>query len=295
MAVVTRPQLHVIFTLDCPPAGARVEPHGPVHWEASARAIDAFCTTLLNAGFAPTLFLTPEAVEEHTPLCDDLLAAGADLGLFIQPQTVRGAQLRHYLGAYPAAQQRMIVAEALQRFEQALERRPLSVRSAMYSASDETFGVLSQLGFRQCSLSSPGRRVKKHGALWQHAPADPHYTSATSRLEPGTLPLLEVPVTTDATQNHGGLAPDLAIENGTVERWHRPLIAAQLERHEREQITFRVLCFVTSTRFPYYDRSSRYHQTLDQLLDHLLALDERYEVMPATLGEVATRYHQHAP
>ncbi len=266
-----------------------------MHWEASSRAIDAFCTTIFRAGFAPTLFLTPEAVEEHTPLCDDLLAAGADLGLLVQPQTVRGAQLRHYLGAYPAAQQRLIVGEALRRFEQALERRPLSVRSAMYSASDETFGVLYQLGFRQCSLSSPGRRVKKHSAMWQDAPADPHYTSATSRLEPGSLPLLEVPVTTDATQNHGGLAPDLAIENGTVERWHRPLIAAQLERHEREQTAFRVLCFVTSTRFPYDDRSSRYRQTLDQLLDHLLSLDERYEVVPATLNEVATRYRQDGP
>src|SRR5438094_6064701 len=212
---MTRPRLHVLFTMDCPPQGARAEPPGPQNWDAGARAIDAFCTQLFDAGFAPTLFVTPEAADAHAPLCDDYAGRGADVGLLIQPPALRGAGYRHYLGAYVGEQQREIVIESVRRFEAALGRRPRSVRSAMYSASDETFAVLSEAGVRQTSLSSPGRRTPKFKAVWTGAETQPHFASRENRLVAGSLPLLEVPVTTDATQCRGGIAPDLAIENGT--------------------------------------------------------------------------------
>jgi hypothetical protein len=162
----------------------------------------------------------------------------------------------------------------------------------MHSASDDTFGVLSAAGFRQSSLSSPGRKTPKFHADWQDAAQEAHFASAESRLAAGELPLLELPVTTDATQRHGGVAPDLAIENGDVSRWHAPLIAGQLARHEAEQVPFRTLCFTTVSRFPYHDPASRFRQALDGLLDHLLALDEQVEIVPVSLAAAHMHYRQ---
>jgi hypothetical protein len=284
--------LHVLFTLDCSAAGPRAGPYGPTGWEASARTIDAFCTTSLNAGFPPTVFVTPEAVAQHTPLCEELVAGGAEVGLLVHPPTLRGAGLKQLLGAHDRDAQLEIVGEARQRFEDALGRRPWSVRSAYFSASDETFGALSTLGFRQASISSPGRRVPKHHADWDGAATDPHFASGSSRLHPGDLPILEVPVTTDAAQRRDGIAPDLAIENGTLDRWHQPLIAGQLARQETSGVTFRALCFVTSSAYPYHDVSSRQRKTLDALLDHMDALEAHHTIVPATLAEASTRFRR---
>lgn len=280
-----RPPLHVIFTLDCPPYGARCQPSGPSSWEASARSIDAFCTTLLRAGFPPTLFVTPETAYEHGPLLADLRDAGsgAEVGLLLQPPSLRQAGFRHYLGGYDRQGQQAVVRLAVERFGDALGRRPLSARSAMYSASDCTFGVLDAAGFRQTSTSSPGRKTPKYHAEWVGAPADAHPASATSRLEPGALSLLEVPVTTDASQRKGGIAPELAIESGSVERWHAPLIAGQLERQMGDRVPL-ILCFVAGTAAGFHDPGARHRQTLDELLEHLDVLEERYETVPSTVS-----------
>ena len=269
---------------------ARAEPKGPLTWDTSARTIDAFCTTLLSAGFATTLFLSPEAADAHAPLLEDFGSSGVEAGLFIQPPSLRGAGYKHYLGAYAPDQQQEVVAEVSRRFAAAASRRARSVRTAMFSASDATFSVLSAAGFRQASLSSPGRRTPKFHAVWDGAAREAHFASDANRLEPGALPILEVPVTTDSSQCRGGVAPDLAIENGTVDRWHAPLIAAQLARHDAEALAFRALCFTTTSAVPYHDPSTRFRQTLDGLLDHLLALDERYELVPATLAEAYAHF-----
>jgi hypothetical protein len=282
---VPRPPLHIIFTLDCPPNGARFQPAGAATWEASARSIDAFCTTLLRAGFPPTLFVTPETAHEHGPMLEDLRdsGSGVEVGLLVQPPSLRQAGYRHYLGAYDRQVQEAVVRLAIERYGDALGRRPLSARSAMYSASDCTFGVLDAAGFRQTSTSSPGRRTPKYHAEWVGAPADAHPASATSRLEAGALSLLEVPVTTDATQRKGGIAPELAIESGSVELWHAPLIAAQLERQASVPAPL-TLCFVACTGAAFHDPGGRPRQTLEELLHHLEGLEARYETVPATVS-----------
>ncbi|HEX2037077.1 MAG TPA: hypothetical protein VHS99_23095 [Chloroflexota bacterium] len=285
--------LYVIFTLDGAPYRSGCLPKGPATWEASARTIDAFCTTLLRAGFPPTVFVTPETAAEHAPLLEEFRAGTVDVGLLLQPPSLHHGGYRHYLGAYDGATQGKIVREALGRFEGALGYRPLSARTAMFSASDETYAVLAGAGFRHTSLSSPGRHTPKYQAAWDGAATDAHYASATSRLEPGTLPLLEVPVTTDATQRRGGIAPDLAIENGTLERWHAPLIDAQLARQEAAGLDRRALCFTSATDVTYDDRASRPRRTLDDLVEYLLSLGERYELVPTTLAGAYAHFRRH--
>jgi hypothetical protein len=288
-----KPPLYVIFTMDCLPAGNRVEPAGPPTWEQSARAIEGFCTRLQLAGYAVTLFLTPECAEHHEPFTQELRARGVELGLYVHPQSL-DPRFKQYLGQYGREQQRAVAGLALQQLQATLGMRPQSVRSAMFSASDETFAVLYELGFRQGSVSSPGRRVSKHAAVWTGAETQPHYVDPHSRLRAGDMPFLEIPVTTDAQQERGGLAPDLAIENGTVEEWHRPLIEAQLQRMEDNAMWFRTLCFYTRNRFDYYSDREQPAATLEALLGYLAELRVRYDIVPATVAGAHDYFRLHA-
>jgi hypothetical protein len=291
--------LHILFTMDCQPAGAplgaRGAPAGPKRWEQSARSIDGFCARLFDAGWRPTLFATPEVADAHEPLFEELAERGAEVGLYVQPQSLVGGGFSRYLGQYGREQQRSIVDLALQHFQAATGQRPSSVRSAMFSASDDTYAVLHEAGLRQGSLSNPGRRVNKHAAVWTGAPRDPHYVDAASRVREGSLPFLEIPVTTDAGQVRGGLSPDLAIENGTLDDWHRPLIAAQLGRMEAERVVFRALCFYTRNNFAYHVDQDRQALTLEAVIAHLETLRGRYDVVPVTAAQTHLRFARVAP
>ncbi len=271
--------------MECQPAATRAAPEGPKNWEQSARSIDGFCTRLLRAGMVPTLFVTPRCAEEHAPSLEELASAGVELGLAIQPQSLDGGFGRH-LGQYNRGQQRVIVEASLRRFQDALGTRPQSLRPALYSASDATFGMAYELGFRQGSVSCPGRQVPKHAAVWTGAVPDPHYVDPDSRLRAGNLPFLEVPLTADASpeQNRGGLSPDVTIENGTLEKWHRPLIDGQLQRMERDDVAFRALCISTRNCFSYHDKTDRYRAILDDLIDFVDRLEDRYEVRLVSLA-----------
>jgi hypothetical protein len=270
--------------MDCQPAATRAAPEGPKTWEQSARAIDGFCTRLLNAGYPATLFLTPQCVEQHTPLMEELLERGIELGLYVQPQSLSGGGYTRYLGQYGGEAQRAIIDLARQQFQDAIGVRPQSVRTGLFSASDETFGVLYDLGFRQGSVSSPGRQIGQHAAAWTSAPRDPHYVDAQSRVHPGHLPFLEIPLTTDSTRVRGGLPPEMAVEKGTLEAWHRPLIEGQLQRMEAEDVDVKALCIVTRNVFGYHSAAERHSTTLEALLAYFAALEDRYEVVPTTMA-----------
>ena len=56
---MNRRSVHVLFTIDCEPAG-RTSQLGPSDWDVGVRALDAFLTTVRNAGFEPTIFAAPE-------------------------------------------------------------------------------------------------------------------------------------------------------------------------------------------------------------------------------------------
>lgn len=282
--------IYVIFTMNCQPAGTRGAPEGPHNWGQSARAIDGFCTRLLSAGYAVTLFVTPHCARMQTPLFEDWAERGVELGLYLQPQTLFLPPSRHhgnyqrYFGQYPAAVQREIGRLTIAAFQDCFGRRPQSVRTDMHSASDDTFRVLYELGFRQGSVSSPGRRVTKHAAVWTGAVSDPHYVHPTNRLLRGDLPFFEIPVTTDAQHISGGVSPALEVDYSTFDQWHQPLIETQLARMERENVVFRALCATTHNSFEYHADTERSTRNLQALLDYLAALSDRCNVVPATVA-----------
>lgn len=278
---MNRRPVHVLFTIDCEPAG-RTSQLGPSDWDVGVRALDAFLTTVRNAGFEPTVFATPEVVDAHAILFEEVPTTGGEVGLLLSPGSLRDARHRAHVGALRAEQQAEILRHAVERFADAYGRRPLSARTTHFSASDETFAVIADAGFRQSSISSPGRVVPKYHARWDGALPGPHFAHPADRLAEGSLPLLEIPVTTDPMQRRDGIAPELRIENGTVSEWHAPLVRAQLERQFTSGERWPTLVFVTTTRQPFYDRTSRVRQTAEGLADLLESLEADYDLVPAT-------------
>src|ERR671932_2633223 len=102
-AMNARPTLHILFTMDCqaPTTGAVLG--RPRNYEMSARSIEGFCNRVLNAGYAVTLFVSPECAEEHGPLVEELAARGVEPGLYVHPQILAGSRYKRALGAYSAA------------------------------------------------------------------------------------------------------------------------------------------------------------------------------------------------
>jgi hypothetical protein len=265
----------------------------PQTWEQSARAIEGFCDRLSSMGYPATLFVSAACAEEHGPLLEELTGRKFELGLYLHPPTLEGSRkprFTRHLGNYDTADQRALIESATDRFYEAIGSRPHSFRSGAFSASDATFQVLYDLGFRQGSLSIPGRDLPRDAVSWNGAETAPHYVSPADRLHAGTLPFLEVPVTSDPERLYlRGLPYELCIENSRVEEWHRPLIEHTLEHLEAEQAPFRTLCLFTHNGLAYYRAEDKHSQTIEGLLEYFDTLADRYDLVPTTLAGA----HQH--
>jgi hypothetical protein len=279
--------------MDCEPVTRRDLKSGPKTWELSARAIEGFCDRLASAGYPVTLFVSARCAEEHGPMMEELAGRGVELGLYVHPPTLDAQSYTRHLGEYRAEEQRAIVEQALERFYDALGLRSRSFRSGAFSASDVTFPMLYQLGFRQGSLSIPGRDLPRDAVRWTDAEQDTHYVDPSDRLRAGPLPFLELPVTSDPNRFYRqGHPPDLCIENSTVDDWHRPLIEQHLDRLAAKNAPFRTLCLYTQSGLAYYQDDDRHSATVERLIDYFDELAERYEIVPVTLASAHDRFRR---
>jgi hypothetical protein len=290
--MTARIPLHILFTLDCDAVALkRAARDVPRSWELSGRAIEGYCMRLLAAGFTPTLFLAHEAVAEHGPLLEELAGRGVELALLVHPPTMELGRFQQDFGTYSADDQHQIVDFAAERFADVLGARPRSVRTGKYSASDATYKVLYDLGFRQGSISRPGWNLPRLAVRWDGALHDVHYADATSRLAAGDLPFLELPLSTDPSQRHtDGMPYELIIDAGSLEALHLPVIEARLAAMEAAETPFRALCFSSGSHVDYYTDDNIHSRTLEALIDALLALADRYELAPVTLAGAHQRF-----
>jgi len=279
--------------MDCEPVGSKTAKLSPATWEQSARAIEGFCDRLAVMSYPVTLFVSAACAEQHGPLLEDLAARNIELGLYVHPPTLdggRNSRFPRHLGNYSDKDQRALIESATERFYDVLGSRPRSFRSGAFSASDATFQVLYELGFRQGSLSIPGRDLPRDAVNWIGAECDPHYMNPADRLRSGTLPFLELPVTSDPDRFYRrGFPYELCIENSSVEDWHRPLIDHTLERLEADQAPFRSLCLFTNNGPAYHRDDDIHSNTVEELLAYFDTLADRYELVPTTLAGA----HQH--
>jgi hypothetical protein len=284
-------QLHVLFTMNCEPPAERGDQDAPRTWDQGGRSIDSYCTRVLRAGYTPTLFVAPACAEEQDPLFEDLLKRGAEVGLYLHPPQIGDGRFRKSLGQYSPGDQRQLIEYATAKFVDRIGQRPLSFRGGHFSASDQTAKVLFDLGYRQGSLSEPGRRLGLREAIWTDAPHDPYHVDPEQRGRPGSLPFLEIPVTTDTSGEIArGVPWSLLLGMGNYEILIRPTVEYALARMEREQVEFRTLCIYTNNRHDFYTESAQPADSLEQLLDLLETLSETYEIVPVTMAAAHDRY-----
>lgn len=283
--------LTVLFTMDCESVATPQVQRGPRTWQGSARSIEAYCDRLLAAGHAPTLFLDPLTAEEHAPLLEELAGRGIEMGSYVHPPGLTDGRYGRSLGEYDAERQRGLFEHCRDRSREVFGTAPRSLRTGDYSASDETYRVAYEAGYRQGSLSSPGRNLPKQAAVWVDAPRDAHYPAPDARLRSGRLPFLELPVTSDPDRDfRKGVPYEFVIEAGKFEGWHQLLAEAQLERMARERAPFPALCITTRSTVPYGRREIEQSRTLDRLIEYVEELGERYAVRALTLADAHERY-----
>lgn len=161
--------------------------------------------------------------------------------------------------------------------------QPRSIRSGGFSASNDTYRVVYELGFRQGSLSNPGQHRARYGSDWADAPPDAHYVDSANRLISGAMPFLELPPTVDATKLVRGLPWEMRIENGTAEDWLKPLAESQLARMEADNVVFRALCIGSRNGIDYHEKNN-FTDTIDEMIDYIDQLSESYEIVPVTMA-----------
>ncbi len=289
--MTTRLTIHVLFTMDCESIAIRTAKEGPRTWEQSARAIEGYSNRLLRAGYPPTLFLAPQCAVEHTPLLEELAGRGAELGLYVNPLQAERVSYRNFLGTLSPETQRRLIDEAAERFADAIGVRPRSFRPCKHSASDETYRLLYDLGFRQGSIAQPGFVLPRIGVDWEHVSHHPRYVDNRHHERSGDLPFLDVPVTTDPDQRQiTNLPYELRIDAGTFEALHQPVIDRAIERMIEDAASFCALCFTSDNRPAYDNDDDKHSLTLESILDYLEALRERHHLVPTTLAGAHERF-----
>lgn len=280
--------LYIAFTMDGERIRAESPPGGPDTWELSEHALRGYAETLLVHGLPVTILPTPENAQRHASLHRELAAHGAEIGLHLHPESFLDGRYDRPLGAYDAGTQREILSKAADMVAQAVGARPTSFRSGNFSASDETFGLLADLGFTASSCSLPGRDIEHWAARWLGTNRYPHRAHAANRLIAGGLPIVEIPVTSDPVERTpSGDGRDLRIERGAFEVWHGPIVARTLDDIERSHPPVAGICVFTHNTFRYDDPDDPKRRTLEAFIAHIGTLASRYDVRVMTLGQLA--------
>jgi polysaccharide deacetylase len=282
--------LYVTFTMDCERIAAESPTGGPVSMESSERSISGFCDRLLDAGFPPTLFCVPELGEYHADTLRGYADKGVELAMHLHPQTFLNHQHDKYLGEYDRETQKQILGVGLDMLTKAFGTRPTSFRSGNDSANDETFGLLDEMGFTATSTSLPGRIAPNYAAMWEGAYPFVHWASGENRLETGSLPLIEFPLTTDRTRlTPNGQSYELRIEHGGLDDLHRRTLETVLPEMDHWELPLHAICALTHNMYDYANDDDRHARTVDDLVEWFRTESGR-EVIGATVAQVREHY-----
>lgn len=218
-----REPLYVCMTMDV----ERISPYsptgGPPDWSFAARSVSNYCNALAQFALPPTLFVVPDTAIEQGELLRKIAGdTGAELGLHMHPQCwkdhYQDAAAHDYWGGYTAEEQHAMLSEAISQIGDSLGGPLRAFRGGNFSANDDTFRVLANLGFTHGSVSQPGRSVPRLRACWKDAPLDVHFAHKAFRLVPGNLDFVEVPLTSDQhVTDHWTGVGDVRIESATPE------------------------------------------------------------------------------
>jgi len=279
----------VLFTMDCE---AYVSDR-----RLSERSIRGYVDTIEAYGFPTTLFVHPEVAARHRELLLELQDQGACLGLHLHPKWFGDGRYRKEIGAYSASEQRKMIKEAMDVWRRALGQNPLYFRGGVFSANDNTFRVLQELGFKGGSLSCPGRVLPEFYSVWAGAEPYPHRAHLNFRLVKGDSDFVEVPISVDFQRPgeahiYPGRAPTQGYEWLYIaERRfynYEKVLRHLLERFRRDSPNYPTIVTDTHNNEDYSNRENPARLNLESVLRLLESLCEEAGVKPvgSTLSHI---------
>jgi peptidoglycan/xylan/chitin deacetylase (PgdA/CDA1 family) len=283
--------MHICWTMDC--ESSRPNVNNP---ELGENAMRGFTLMLRDAGWRATLFAIPGDVRILTGVLRDAASEGHEIALHVHPQAEGMAS--DYLGAFSLNEQIEILSAGLDEFEARLGIKPVSCRPGYCSANDATFPAMARCGIRQASASIPGRRMSELASNWAGAPLFAHYASAHNRFLPGTMDLVEIPISVDwESMIWGGMHPqDLRIEY-TDAKNHSFLIDKIMRRQVEEGLPFAAVVILTHNLFRYADLANFRRETMLGMIDafHRSAARLGVELVGSTISEAADKFRKSMP
>jgi peptidoglycan/xylan/chitin deacetylase (PgdA/CDA1 family) len=259
------------------------------------RATLGYAQVLESHQLKGTFYAIPSEVKAHPEVYRDLRARGHEVGLH-----VHGADLgyQEFLGVYGPDEQRQIVGQSTDLFEQAMGYRPDSICLGYGSSNDHTRPVLVDLGYRHGLTQIPGRALPECASVAVGAPQDPHYPHRWNRVLKGDLDFVELPGTYDQDSRlWGGKHPqDLRIELVDAKN-HYYTVLKHVQRVLREAPPIMEISTSTHNTFDYSDAGNFRRQTLEGVIGHVfkVARDQGVELVAATHAQVAQAFRAAVP
>ena len=138
-----------------------------------------------------------------------------------------------YLYEYPADMQREKLESLTHMLREAFGRAPISHRAGRWAIDPAGLSVLEDLGYAVDSSVTPlcdrrtSRGAELPGPFYVNAPHEPYHPSAADITAPGSMGILEIPVTLDFARE--------------MPRWLRRGVTGILSRHGSQAFTARLL------------------------------------------------------
>ena len=282
---------HVCWSIDCESCRKDVN-----DLELGRRSIEGFCEILNDNGWKSTLFLMPEEIGSLADLLYKKAEEGHELGLHLHPE--ESGYRSDYLGVYSRNEQIEIISKSIETFEKVLGIPPISIRSGYGSANDFTFSVLQELGFKQCSMSFPGRKMSNIASNWAGAPLFAHYANPNNRFLENGLDLVEIPISVDwETMIWGGIHPqDLRVEF-TDAKNHGFLIRKIMKHQVINKHSFQAILPFTHNIFDFSEEGNFRRQTMKGMIEEIHKIEREFNLKlnGSTLYEAALDYRSSNP
>ena len=252
---------YLLFSADCESTAHAVQ--DAALGERNVRGLQQILAAAEARG---TFFVIPTDMEAGAAMYRDLIADGHEVALHLHPADLG---YEEFLGVYGPDEQRQIITEAVERFEQAAGFRPRAFRPGYASFTDHTFAILAELGFTHGGDSMPGRVLPECASVWAGAPEDPHYANAANAVIAGSLDFLEIPLTVDqASRMWGGKTPqDLRVELVDAKN-HWYTIKKSLDRQTAAGAALPCLSMFTHNIFDYGEPGGFRRLTLEKMIQH---------------------------
>ena len=285
--------LHLCFTIDCEQLHEDYQKvslaEGPVDWQASEGALNAFAALVEERHGVATFYVVPRAAAEHGRLLREIESRGHEVGLHLHPCVFEEVG-RYSIGtaARSREEQAKLLRAARDRWAEAIGAPPITFRAGNFSANSDTFSICAELGMRHGSVSSPGRDVPEIAAVWKHSPVWPTEREG----------FIDVPLTTMPSEiRPNGFPLELRIEQTGDSPDDMPL---RVLRSRLAEIASwppespRVLVALTHTSVPYHLRPARELAVIDRVVEESRrwAVHNGYRLALSSVGDVVRGFNR---